>query len=68
MFPVEETGKVVRLHSLRNFPCPKDALCKGYAFLQTGKTAQETKGVFVILQYYRREWYVVGLLKEKWSI
>ncbi|AKF24665.1 hypothetical protein YH65_04145 [Sulfurovum lithotrophicum] len=70
--PVSEINQVKPLTSLRGFPCPKHRQCKGYAFLHINEDSDtkeyDWQGLVVILEKYQGKWYIVGLLKDRWTI
>jgi len=64
-------NSVERLTSLRGYECPKEAECQGYLFgfdYTTKPNAYLREGIVIVMQKSRDQWYVVGLLRDRWSI
>lgn len=66
-----ETMKVMKLKNLKGFTCLSKK-CVGYEILwqnnHTQTDAQDWHGVVVILEKYQGKWYIVGLLRDRWTI
>lgn len=71
-FPVYDITKIETLKDLKGFNCHSQSECKGYEVFWINNTS-ETKeydwlGLVIILEKYQGSWYVVGLLRDRWTI
>ena len=73
--PIEDITKVEalkKLNELKGFSCHPESTCKGYEIFWIDE-ASETKeydwlGLVVIVEEYEGEWFVAGLLRDRWTI
>ncbi len=65
-------SKVKRLKNLKGFHCHTGSQCKGYEVFwidESSKTKEyDWQGLVVILEKYQGKWYVLGLLRDRWTI
>jgi len=70
--PSEYISKIKKLNSLKGFQCDSGSQCKGYEVFwidENSKTKEyDWQGLVVILEAYHGKWYVVGLLRDRWTI
>ena len=69
---VSDITKIETLKDLKGFKCHARSECKGYEVFWINNTS-ETKeydwlGLVIILEKYKDIWYVVGLLRDRWTI
>ena len=63
--------EIKKLKDLKGYDCPKNSTCKGYELFWYDDPRDKNlnwKGIVFILEKYQNKWYVVGLLKDRWSI
>lgn len=63
--------EVAPLPDLRGFSCPDGAECKGYVFYSYDKPREIDfgwEGMVVIVGKIDGKWYVLGLLRDRWTI
>ena len=68
---IETIKEIKTLPDLKGYKCPAGAVCKGYELLWYDKPIEEDhswEGLVVIVQQYQGKWYVVGLLRDRWTI
>lgn len=65
-------SKVKRVRNLKGFHCPTRSQCKGYEIFwidENSKTPEyDWQGLVMVLEKYQGTWYVVGLLRDRWTI
>ncbi len=70
--PLNDMRKIKKLNRLKGFHCPSGRRCKGYEvfWIDEHSTTKEYdwQGLVVILEKYQGKWYVVGLLRDRWTI
>ncbi len=68
----KDISKVEALKDLKGFRCPPKRECVGYEVFWIDKKSDtkefDWQGLIVILQKYKNSWYVVGLLRDRWTI
>ena len=65
-------SKMKKLKTLKGFHCPFGTECRGYEVFWINESS-ETKeydwhGLLIIFEKYHEKWYVVGLLRDRWTI
>ncbi len=67
-----DINRVEELTNLKRFNCSLKHQCKGYELFwineKPEKTYQDWQGLVVIVEKYQGKWYVVGLLRDRWTI
>lgn len=70
--PLRDITKVEELKELKGYECPQKSECKGYEIFWINENSPtkdfDWQGLVVILEKYKGEWYVVGLLRDRWTI
>ncbi len=70
--PKRPIDRIKRLETLKGFSCPKNSECLGYEIFWSGKDTKSSiydwQGLVVIFEKYRGQWYVVGMLRDRWTI
>ncbi len=70
--PINNISKIKKLKNLKRFHCPPKHKCRGYEVFwidENSKTKYyDWLGLVVIVEKYRGKWYVVGLLRDRWTI
>ena len=70
--PISDITKVEKLTDLKGFKCHPSSECKGYEIFWINEES-ETKeydylGLVIILEKFEGQWYVVGMLRDRWTI
>jgi len=68
--PFKPYTKIKKLNNLKGFTC-KGVKCIGYEALWIGNLKKDSSnwhGVVIILEKYQGKWYIVGLLRDRWTI
>lgn len=67
-----DISKIEKLKNLKGFHCSPKSECKAYEVFwidEKSKTKDyDWQGLVVILEKYHDKWYVVGLLRDRWTI
>jgi len=70
--PFNEITKITKLKDLKGYTCPHGSVCRGYEVFWINKDSEtreyDWQGIVVILEKYNDKWYVVGLLRDRWTI
>jgi hypothetical protein len=70
--PVMAISKVQKLKDLKGFKCAPKSECKGYEVFWIDKDSDmkeyNWQGLVVILEKSQNTWYVVGILRDRWTI
>lgn len=70
--PFKDISKIEALKNLKGFKCPTNSECKGYEvfWLNDNSDTKEYDwlGLVVILEKYQGKWYVVAILRDRWTI
>ncbi|SFV90850.1 hypothetical protein MNB_SV-4-652 [hydrothermal vent metagenome] len=70
--PLNIISQTVQLKTLKGFVCPPQTECKGYEVFwrdENTKTPEyDWQGLVMIFERYQGKWYVVGLLRDRWTI
>ncbi len=67
-----DISKIEKLKNLKGFHCSPKSECKAYEVFwidEHSKTKDyDWQGLVVVLKKYHDKWYVVGLLRDRWTI
>ncbi len=68
-----DISKIKKLENLKGFHCSSKSECKGYEFFWIDKKLETKRndywqGLVIIVEKYHDKWYVVGLLRDRWTI
>ncbi len=68
--PVSNITKIERLKELKGFECDTEQICKGYEvrWMVDPRESNDWLGLVLIFEKYRGKWYVVGLLRDRWTV
>ncbi len=68
--PLLDMTKIEKLQDLKGFQCDKTQTCKGYEvrWMVDPKVSNDWLGLVIIFEKYRGKWYVVGLLRDRWTV
>lgn len=70
--PVKDITKIEELKELKGYKCTPDSACKGYELFWINENSPtrdyDWQGLVVIVEKYKGEWYVVALLRDRWTI
>ncbi len=70
--PFNTISKMEKLKTLKGFYCPSGIECRGYEVFWINESSEtkeyDWQGLVVIFEKYRGKWYVVGLLRDRWTI
>jgi len=70
--PIADITKVEALKDLKGYKCPQGSECKGYEVFWINENSPtkeyDWQGLVVIVEKYKGKWYVVGLLRDRWTI
>ena len=65
-----QISKIEKLKTLKGFQCPSKSQCIGYELFwinhNSNTKEHDWQGLVIILEKYQNEWYVVGLLRDRW--
>jgi len=69
---VKDISKIEKLKNLKGFKCTPSGECRGYEVFWIDEYSDTKEynwlGLVVILQEYKHKWYVVALLRDRWTI
>ncbi len=67
-----DISKVEKLKDLKGFRCNTSTKCVGYEIFWINEDSDTKEynwlGLVVILEKYKNTWYVVGILRDRWTI
>ncbi len=67
-----DISKIEKLKTLKRFHCPSGMECKGYEVFWINEKSEtkeyDWQGLVLIFEKYRGKWYVVGLMRDRWTI
>ncbi len=70
--PFHTISKIEKLKNLKGFQCPEGSQCRGYEVFWIDETSKnpefDWQGLVVIFEKYEGRWYVVGLLRDRWTV
>jgi len=70
--PFQEIEKVVHLQGLKGFKCAPQSECRAYEIFWQSNDATipeySWQGLVVVLERYYGKWYVVGILRDRWTV
>ena len=70
--PFNTISKIEKLKTLKGFHCPSETECRAYEVFWINESSEtkeyDWQGLVVIFEKYRGKWYVVGLLRDRWTI
>ncbi len=70
--PLKDITKVEILKDLKGYQCSPSSECRGYELYWTDEISPTKEydwhGLVVIVEKYKDKWYVVGLLRDRWTI
>ena len=69
---IADISRVEKLKDLKGFHCSPEAQCRGYEMFWINETSDSKEydwlGLVVILEKYHTRWYVVAILRDRWTI
>ena len=69
---ISDITKAKHLKKLKGFKCDDSSKCKGYEIFWINENSDVKEydylGLVVIVEKYEDQWYVVGLLRDRWTI
>ena len=70
--PLNSISKIKKLKTLKGFHCSFGSKCKGYEVFWINKNSKtkeyDWQGLIVIFEKYHGTWYIVGLLRDRWTV
>lgn len=70
--PLKDITKVEILKDLKGYQCSPTSECRGYELYWIDEISPTKEydwyGLVVIVERYKDKWYVVGLLRDRWTI
>jgi hypothetical protein len=70
--PLKDISRIENLKNLKGFKCSSVDKCRGYEVFWIDENSDTKEydwlGLVVIFQEYKHKWYVVGLLRDRWTI
>lgn len=68
--PVSDITKIEKLKDLKGFSSGVKEQCRSYEvfWLAEQKKSNDWLGLVVIFEKYKGKWYIVGLLRDRWTI
>ncbi|BAF72955.1 SH3 domain-containing protein [Sulfurovum sp. NBC37-1] len=68
----KDISKIEEIKDLKGFKCPSKSECKGYEVFWINDNSDtkeyDWQGLVVILEKYHGKWYVVAMLRDRWTI